>query len=155
MPRTPRRPAAERGASLVEMALVTPFLLLLLLGVIEFGWLFGEYNELRHAAREGTRFAAVSVPDLDGDSDFDEDDVVTAVCDALNLASSGSVDIQIAQITGDQIGDTAELTITIDTPSLSGAPIISSMIPADLTNSVKFRLEQPAEWSNATFTNQC
>lgn len=148
-------PSSEKGASLVEMALVTPFLMLLLLGVIEFGWLFGQFNEIRHAARDGARFAAVSEPDLDADSDFDEDDVLTAVCDALNLASSGSVDFELQQVTGSEIGDTATLTLTMDTPSLSGAPVISSFIPDSLSNEVTFRLEQPAEWSDTTYTGQC
>lgn len=155
MPVRIKHSSSEKGASLVEMALVTPFLMLLLLGVIEFGWLFGQYNEIRHAARDGARFAAVSEPDLDADADFDEDDVLTAVCDALNLAGSGSVDVDLQQVTGDQIGDTATLTLTMDTPSLSGAPLISSFIPSSLTNEVTFRLEQPAEWSNTTYTSQC
>lgn len=155
MARRPVSFSSDDGASLVEMAMITPFLVLLLLGIIEFGWFFGQFNEIRHAARDGARFAAVSTPDLDGDADFDEDDVVTAVCDALNLAGSGRVDVDIQQVTGDQIGDTATLTITVDTPSLSGAPIISSFIPSDLTNEVTFRLEQPATWSDATYTNQC
>ena len=147
--------SSDEGASLVEMALITPFLVLLLLGIIEFGWLFGQFNEIRHAARDGARFAAVSTPDLDGDSDFDEDDILTAVCDALNLAGSNRVDVDITQVTGDQIGDTATIELIVDTPSLSGAPIISSFIPSDLSNEVTFRLEQPATWSDTTYTNQC
>lgn len=137
------------------MAMITPFLVLLLLGIIEFGWFFGQFNEIRHAARDGARFAAVSTPDIDGDSDFDEDDVLTAVCAALNLAGSNRVDVDIQQVTGDQIGDTATIEVTVDTPSLSGAPIISSFIPSNLTNEVTFRLEQPATWSDSTYTNQC
>lgn len=147
--------SSDRGASLVEMAMITPFLVLLLLGIIEFGWFFGQFNEIRHAARDGARFAAVSTPDIDGDSDFDEDDVLTAVCAALNLAGSNRVDVDIQQVTGDQIGDTATIEVTVDTPSLSGAPIISSFIPSNLTNEVTFRLEQPATWSDSTYTNQC
>jgi Flp pilus assembly protein TadG len=137
------------------MAFVAPFLLLLIIGVTEFGWLFGEFNEIRHAARDGARFAAVSEPDLDGDLDFDEDDVLVAVCNALNLAGSGTVDLDIQQVSGDQIGDTARLTLTMDTPSLTGAPLITGFLPSSLTNEVLFRLEQPAEWSDQTFTDQC
>ncbi len=155
MARKPVDFTSDEGASLVEMALITPFLVLLLLGIVEFGWLFGQFNEIRHAARDGARFAAVSTPDLDGDTDFDENDVLTAVCDALNLAGSNTVDVEITQVTGDQIGDTATLKVTMDTPSLSGAPIITNFTPTDLDNEVTFRLEQPATWSNATFTSQC
>ena len=72
----------ENGASLVEFALIAPFLLLLLLGIVEFGYLFGQYNEVRHAAREGARYAAVSYPDLDGGG-IGSSDVVEAVCDSI------------------------------------------------------------------------
>jgi len=149
------RKKRESGASLVEMALVAPFLVLLLLGIVEFGWKFGQFNEVRHGTREAARFAAVSEPDLDGDTDFDEDDIVVAVCNALNLAGTASVDLDLQLVTGDQIGDTARITLTMDTPALSGAPLISQFLPTELSNEVLFRLEQPAEWSAQTFTNQC
>lgn len=50
----------ERGAELVEFALVLPLLLLLCLGVIEFGRAYYTYNLLTKAVRDGARFAASS-----------------------------------------------------------------------------------------------
>lgn len=145
----------ERGAALVEMAFVAPFLVLLLMGTIEFGWLFGQFNEVRHAAREAARFAAVSTPDLTGDSAFDEDDVLQAVCDALNLSGSGNVDLDIDLVTGDDIGATAEIAVTLHVDSLTGVPVISSFLPSELANTARFRLEQPATWTDASFTGEC
>lgn len=145
----------ERGAAVVEMAFVAPFLIILLLGVVEFGWKFGEYNEVRHATREAARFAAVSEPDLDGDSDFDSDDIVQAVCDSLNLSGAGTVDIDIDLGGTGQIGDQSEITVTLDVDSLTGAPLITPFLPSSLSNEVTFRLEQPATWSDLTVTNQC
>lgn len=49
----------EKGQSLVEFALLSVPLLLLLLGIIEFGWLFNGQIVLTGAAREGARTAAV------------------------------------------------------------------------------------------------
>ncbi len=49
----------EKGQSLVEFALVSLPLLLLLLGMIEFGWLFNGQIAITGAAREGARAAAV------------------------------------------------------------------------------------------------
>lgn len=49
----------ERGASLVEFALVVPILLLLVLGMIEFGWLLTGWTVITGAAREGARAAVV------------------------------------------------------------------------------------------------
>jgi hypothetical protein len=51
-------PDRGRGQSLVEMALLTPLLLLMLLGVLEVGWALRGYLVLANANREATRFAA-------------------------------------------------------------------------------------------------
>lgn len=55
---------SERGASLIEFALVLPILLALVMGIIEFGWLFNGYITITGAAREGARFAVVGKDDL-------------------------------------------------------------------------------------------
>lgn len=145
----------EKGAAVVEMAFVAPILIILLLGVVEFGWKFGEYNEVRHAAREAARFAAVSEPDLDGDSDFDATDVVTAVCDSLNLSGAGTVDIELDLGGTGMIGDQSQIEVTLDVDSLTGAPLITPFLPSSLSNEVTFRLEQPATWSDVTVYGQC
>jgi Flp pilus assembly protein TadG len=49
----------ESGAELVEFALTLPLLLLLVLGMIEFGFLFQEYEVVTNAAREGARIAVL------------------------------------------------------------------------------------------------
>jgi len=46
------------GTATVELALVAPLLLLLLMGIIEFGLLFEDYMLLKNAAREGARTGA-------------------------------------------------------------------------------------------------
>lgn len=46
---------AERGAELVEMVVVLPLLLLVLLGIIDFGFMFQRYVVLTNAAMEGAR----------------------------------------------------------------------------------------------------
>ncbi len=46
------------GTATVELALVVPLLLLLLMGIIEFGLLFEDFMLLKNAAREGARTGA-------------------------------------------------------------------------------------------------
>lgn len=48
----------ERGANLVEMAIVTPLLLVLLAGIVDIGRTFNNYIIITNAAREGARLAA-------------------------------------------------------------------------------------------------
>jgi len=50
-----RRRSARKGAAVVEMAVVTPLLLTLLFGLIEFGWVFMVKETLTNAAREACR----------------------------------------------------------------------------------------------------
>jgi len=142
----------EQGASAVEMAMVAPFLLILLLGIIEFGYVFGQYNEIRHAAREGARFAAVSNEDLNTDltPGIDATDIKNTICGALNL-SNATIEIDVDLLGTTAIGQNAEVTVTAYINSLSGAPIISAFVPDDLTNTAVFRLEQIASWSDQTF----
>jgi len=54
-----RRRHYQRGAALVEFALVSALLLLLLFGIIEMGLLFQDQAELGQAAREAARSASV------------------------------------------------------------------------------------------------
>lgn len=51
--------ADERGANLVEFALILPVLALLIFGILEFAMLFHSHLELRSGAREAARLAAV------------------------------------------------------------------------------------------------
>ena len=54
----------ERGAAALEFALVVPFLLLLLVGIINYGLMFNDSNNLRQGTREAARRAVVG--DFDG-----------------------------------------------------------------------------------------
>ena len=54
-----RRLMCERGAELIEFAIVTPLLLLLVFGIADFGLMFQRYEVLTNAAREGARVAAL------------------------------------------------------------------------------------------------
>ncbi len=55
--RSNKRSGVERGASVVEAALVAPLFLLLIFGMIEGGSLFYTVNSARNAARDGAREA--------------------------------------------------------------------------------------------------
>lgn len=51
---------AARGQGVVEFALVLPFLMLLVLGAIEFGFMFNSNISLEYASREGLASAPQS-----------------------------------------------------------------------------------------------
>ncbi len=54
-----RRLRGERGASAVEFAMIVPLLIVLVLGIAEFGHAFSVQGTLSAAAREGARVMAL------------------------------------------------------------------------------------------------
>ena len=50
-----KQKSPERGAALVELAIVLPFLLLILMGIVEIGLLFYNQQVLTNSSREGAR----------------------------------------------------------------------------------------------------
>ena len=144
----------ERGANLVEFAILMPLLVLLILGIVELGFKFSQFNELRHGVREGARYAAVTRPDLNG-SGVDNSDIVKAVCDAINLPNT-TLSIALANESGGSGNrlDYASVEVTATVPSLTSVPIISGFIPTSLTNKAVFRLEQDFAAGVSTFGGQ-
>lgn len=57
---TMHKTESERGQTMVEFALVLPILLVLMLGIVQFGVAFNNYVTLTDAVRAGARKAAVS-----------------------------------------------------------------------------------------------
>jgi Flp pilus assembly pilin Flp len=54
--------ADESGAAMVEMAIVLPLLLTLLLGFVDFGYAFYQWNAANKAVQVGARFEGISDP---------------------------------------------------------------------------------------------
>lgn len=128
----------DRGAQLVEFALLAPLLIILLLGIIEFGYLFGQYNDIRHGAHEGARLAAV-----------DDSSLGANTCNAMNLAGTVTVDFEL---TGTDPGSQAWVEVDWTVDSLSGLGLIEVFLPSNLDTRADFKLEQPA--TNWDDTNQ-
>ena len=68
---TLRRRSSEAGQSLVEFALIVTVLILIVVGIFEFGRAVEAYTEISNGAREGARYASVhpgwgAPPDLEG-----------------------------------------------------------------------------------------
>jgi Flp pilus assembly protein TadG len=76
----------QRGQSIVELALLLPILLLLFIGIFEFGRVMNAYLVVNNASREGARNAALGGTTLqsvqhieDAFSGFDTDRVAVAI----------------------------------------------------------------------------
>jgi Flp pilus assembly protein TadG len=53
----------EKGQSLVEFSIILPLLLLLLMGIFEFGLMLNSYLTIHNSAREGARLGIVAGSD--------------------------------------------------------------------------------------------
>lgn len=102
----------ERGAVAVEMALVLPVLLLLLIGIMEFGRVLNVQVSLTQAAREGARHAAIHYDD--GTLDV----AGTATAAAPSLAGLGMTVTSNASSCAE--GSDVTVTTSLTLNSLSG-----------------------------------
>lgn len=103
----------ERGATLVEMALVLPILLLIIISIAEIGLYFKNYLTVSYASREGARVAAFVGDSMDADCQ-----ILIAVGELLgssNLDNVQKVEIFVADQDGTQtLGKTNEARLTGD-----------------------------------------
>lgn len=54
-----KRVRNEKGQAVVELAITLPILLLILCGIIDYGWIITNQNAIDYSAREGARYAIV------------------------------------------------------------------------------------------------
>lgn len=108
-----RRGRGRRGQALTEFALVVPLLLLMVLGVMEFGRAWGQSQVVTDAARQGARMAAV----LNGVGGVTQDSVIRVVQEALRAGSvnpdADGVDINVD---GFQDGTNTPVKVTVSVP---------------------------------------
>ncbi len=116
-----KRSLRERGQALVEFAFIVPIFLILLLGIVDFGWALKSWITVTNATREGARMGAVGW-DLGefsdcNDSGADDSTVVGRTCSAL-AASVDNVDYVTATyeerngVPGDQTGDSVVVSMS-------------------------------------------
>lgn len=118
---TGRRRQSEHGAALVEMAVVLPLLLLVLLGIFEFGRYIAETNTVANASREAARYAIATGPGSSGVPRY-------ADCDGMRTSAR-----QFGVLGGPEDGD-----ITLEYEDDSGSVFLacsgSSVVPGDIEN---------------------
>lgn len=100
---------SDRGAELVEFALTFPLLLLVCMGIIDFGLLFQRYEVLTNAAREGARVSVlpgynnadvvVRVNQFLQGTSLNPASVTTTVGAAQTLAVGGGACISVKPVT--------------------------------------------------------
>ncbi|MGY1615549.1 TadE/TadG family type IV pilus assembly protein [Geodermatophilus sp. SYSU D00691] len=105
----------ERGASAVEFALIVPLLVLLVLGIIEFGHGFQVQGTLSAAAREGVRTMA-----LQNDPAAARAAVRSAAASLDPVPTDAQISIAPAACPQNAGNATVQVTIDYEMPFLTG-----------------------------------
>lgn len=139
----------------MEFALVAPLLMLLLLGIVDFGWAFSQNIDLKHAAREGGRLAAVNAGTGVG-ADAKRDNLILTIKARSPELDDAKTAVYIALQDDDsdanpgERGETVVVCIRYPLRSLSG--ITSNFLSGDLTTKAVMRMEKVADFSSGGST---
>ena len=142
----------DRGANLVEFAFVMPFLILLVMGIIEFGWVLATNLDVKHGAREGARITAVNEP-AGGNTSLGAE-----ICSRMSIAGDAPTTVAWLGVDldgepGVNVGDGVEVTVeTNQLNTLTGILdwVFSGL--SELESTVEIRIEQTPDWSNGTYS---
>lgn len=99
------------GAAAVELAVVSPLLVLILLGILEFGFVFFTRQTMVHAAREGIRHIAV-----EGASEVEGVQVTQDYLDAFGI-SGATITAQNAYKGNGNTAADRQVTMQVELPA--------------------------------------
>ena len=139
------RKRGEKGANLVEFAILAPFLILLLFGIIEFAWVFATNLDVKHGAREGARITAVNTPDTGNV------DLAAEICSRMSIVGSDTATtITWASDGTPAVGEGVIVTVSTPLSTLTGIMDWAFGSGPTLDSTVEMRIEQPPDWSDGT-----
>ena len=108
-----RRFSSERGAAIIETALTLPILLLVSVGIFEFGRAYETWQVMTNAAREGARIAVLPNP-VDGAVDARVRSYLEL--GGLNYDSSVGVAIDAVDVSLGAAGNASGTRVTVTYP---------------------------------------
>jgi Flp pilus assembly protein TadG len=124
---------SERGQTAVEFALIAPMLIVLLLGVVQFGIAFNQYLTITDAARAGARKAIVLR--FSGGSVDDVKDAVRAAAPGLD-----PLKLKIDVVAAPDWTSGSDVTVTVKYPYSIGL-LDWVVADGDVTSTMKERIE--------------
>lgn len=119
----------ERGQAMVETAITLPLLLLLLMGIMEFGWYFYNQMSVENGSREGARYAIVN------------SDSATLSADVTDLVESIVVGPGEMTVSVSLVSDKITVTVTKDVATLTPiAAMFTTGSTFELTSSTQMKI---------------
>lgn len=135
----------ERGAALIETAITLPIILLISVGIFEFGRAFQTWQVLTNAAREGARQSVIGSATVA--------DVQTTVRTymrngGLSLADSDTVTINVQQTVAVGTAQASSVTISYPFSFMMLNPIIKMVTPGSTTGAAPLTMSSVATMRN-------
>jgi len=113
----------EDGQAMVEAALVIPLFIMILCGILDFGWIFSNQLMINNCSREGARYAVVR------SSESDMVSTVTAhVKQVSSLGSPDDINVTVSTTADGDINVTVQKDLAVLTP-LTGVFVKDQIIP--------------------------
>jgi hypothetical protein len=131
-----RRAYARAGQGLVEFALIFPLILLLIMGIIDFGRFIFVFNEVSNATRTAARYGATSPEDCAGIEAAAKDNLFLIDVSAVNITISYD-DGDFTHVVGscpssipDPFPDGARVVVQLSTNISPLTPLVNNIIPS-------------------------
>ena len=103
----------EGGQAIVELALTLPLLLLIIMGIFDFGLLFQRYEVVTNAAREGARLAVLT-------TEYTTTDARNRAIDYLAAGGVPTGNVRAAPCTGSPVAGSVCVSVTPGTATITG-----------------------------------
>lgn len=138
----------DRGQGLVEFALILPVLLLVLMGLFDFGRAIFAFNAISNAAREGARVAIIDQKVLSGPDFYLAEQEAADQATALGLIGSDNTQVRLQILLpdggacpGNWLGCVAQLRVQYEFNAIT--PIIGAFIgPIQLSTTTEIPIER-------------
>lgn len=125
---------SEKGQAMVEFALVLPILIVLLCGIIDFGWIFSNQIAIDNASREAARYSAIHLLD----SSTDDDAVVAA-----GIVNDSAPSLPSPAVTVTSTSDSVQVNVSSSIPLLTGiTSTVLGKTSITLSSECTMRIEQ-------------
>lgn len=128
----------EDGQSMVEFALILPIFLLILCGIIDFGWLFYNQLSLNNACREGARYAVVHTAE-----NADTQAIITHIENTTTTVfANDGVDITVTY-SAPSDPTSGDITVSLEADISFFTPVLSTVLGKEktITSTVIMKVE--------------
>ncbi|MCH8025995.1 MAG: pilus assembly protein [Chloroflexi bacterium] len=130
-PRTNTRKRGDRGQALVELAMIAPVLIIIMLGVIDYGRIYFAYVSVTNGARNGADYAAIG-PTEAADTAGIKAAALTDTSDLLDQSATNP-DVAVVTANDSQGSLYADVTMTYTFTTLFPWPGLPTSINVERT----------------------